>query len=80
MKCDHCRYFDEPYYKSGYKTCLVFGDETPEQYQSKDGEGCICNDEQLAKMYRKSLKDFAREYEIFVDWLERKQTSEGEGK
>lgn len=68
MKCNHCEYLYYPECESNYTSCYVFGDEVPEKYERKDGEGCTCNKKQLAKMYRENEEAWLKDKEQFVDW------------
>ena len=49
MKCNNCPYLYYLEYESDYTSCYVFGDETTEKYERKDGEGGKCNLKQLKK-------------------------------
>lgn len=71
MKCSNCEYLYYPEYESNYTSCRVFGDETPDEYARKDGEGCICNGKQLSKMFRENEEAWMREAKAFVDWYEK---------
>ncbi len=71
MKCEHCPYLYYPEYESNYTSCLVFGDGIPDDYERKDGEGCIFNRKQLAKMCRENEEAFAKECGAFVEWFEK---------
>lgn len=68
MKCNNCEYLYYPEYESNYTSCRVFGDEPPDEYLRKDGEGCICNRKQLAKMLHENEEAWMKEAEAFVDW------------
>ncbi len=68
MKCDNCEYLYYPEYESNYTACSVFGDDVPDKYARKDGEGCICNRKQLAKMYEENEEIFANNCRAFVEW------------
>lgn len=70
MKCSNCEYIYYPEYESNYTSCRVFGDETPDEYARKDGEGCICNKKQLSKMLQENEEAWMREAKAFVDWYE----------
>ena len=69
MKCTNCEYLYYPEYESNYTSCRVFGDETPEKYERKDGEGCICNRKQLAKIFAQNEKAWMEDAKAFVDWF-----------
>ena len=69
MKCINCEYLYYPEYESNYTSCRVFGDETPEEYERKDGEGCICNRKQLAKIIAQNEKAWMQDAKAFVDWF-----------
>lgn len=73
MKCSRCRYLYYPEYESNYTSCQIFGDDTPDEYMRKDGEGCICNGKQLAKMYRENEKAWLEDKKAFVDWYEKNE-------
>ncbi len=69
MKCDNCKYIYYPEYESSHTTCQVFGEEIPEKYERKDGEGCICNGRQLEKMLRQNEEALEKDHETFVEWF-----------
>lgn len=73
MKCSHCKYLYYPEYESNYTSCQIFGDDTPDKYTRKDGEGCTCNGKQLAKMYRENEKAWLEDKKAFVDWYEKER-------
>ena len=73
MRCSNCEYLYYPEYESNYTSCRVFGDETPEKYERKDGEGCICNRQQLAKKYRENEEAWLKEAASFVEWYEKEK-------
>ena len=68
MKCSNCKYLYYPECESNYTSCRVFGDGTPDKYSRKDGEGCIFNERQLAKMFRENEEAWMKEAKAFVDW------------
>lgn len=47
--------------------CRIFGDDTPEKYERKDGEGCICNRKQLDKIFAQNEKAWMEDTKTFVD-------------
>ena len=71
MKCSECKYLYYPEYESNYTSCRVFGDETPESYERKDGEGCKCNYRQLDSIYRRNEEARMKDIEMFVKWYEK---------
>lgn len=70
MKCSGCKYRQYTQAESDEMTCSVFGDETPEKYERKDGDGCTCNRQQLEKMLRESEKAWIEEAKRFVEFME----------
>lgn len=78
MKCDNCKYLYYPEYESSYTACLVFGDDVPDKYARKDGEGCICNRKQLVKMYEENEEALEKEHGAFVAWFLANENSGGE--
>ena len=68
MKCNNCEYLYCPEYESNYTSCRVFGDEVPNEYTRKDGEGCICNKKQLSKMFQENEDAWMKEAKTFIDW------------
>lgn len=71
MKCSTCQYL-KPCYESTLFECKIFGEDIPDEYIRKDGEGCICNSKQLAKMYEVDIAAWLEDIEKFVDWLTEK--------
>ena len=69
MKCNNCEYLCYPECESNYTACQVFGDSVPDEYERKDGEGCICNRRQLAKIFRQNEEAIAEAHEAFVKWF-----------
>lgn len=69
MTCNHCKYLCYPEYESNYTACQVFGEEIPEEYERKDGEGCICNGRQLEKILRQNEEALEKDHEAFVEWF-----------
>ena len=76
MKCDNCKYIYYPEYESSYTSCRVFGDEPPEKYMRKDGEGCICNNRQLEKILKLNEDAWNKEAKAFVEWYEKELKGE----
>ena len=76
MRCSNCEYLYYPEYESNYTACQVFGDEVPEEYERKDGEGCICNKRQLSKIFRQNEAAWLEDAKGFVEFM----TREGERK
>ncbi len=72
MLCDTCEYLYHPECESNYTSCSVFGDSVPEQYERKDGMGCICNKRQLAKIQKENEEAWLKEARAFNDWHLRK--------
>jgi hypothetical protein len=70
MKCSNCEYLYHPEYESNYTSCRVFGDGIPDEYERIDGEGCICNGKQLAKMFHENEEAWMKEAKAFVDWYQ----------
>jgi len=68
MKCNNCEYLYYPEYESNYTSCRVFGDEPPDEYARKDGDGCVCNKKQLSKMFHENEEAWMKEVKAFVDW------------
>ena len=68
MKCSNCEYLYYPEYESNYTSCRVFGDDVPDEYARKDGDGCICNGKQLAKIFHGNEEAWMKEAKAFVDW------------
>ena len=76
-KCKNCQYLTNT---GGYEypeyTCKIFGDEVPEKYQTKDGEGCKCTQKFLKKCmdeYYKSVEEYEKQYDdipYFFGFLE----------
>lgn len=71
MKCAYCKY-SKTYPESYWDYCEVFGDEVPDEYMRKDGEGCICNQKQLAKFCRQNEEAWLKDAKGFVEWMEGK--------
>lgn len=70
MKCSNCEYLYHPEYESNYTSCRVFGDELPDRYSRKDGDGCTCNRKQLSKMFHENEEAWMKEAKSFADWYE----------
>jgi hypothetical protein len=68
MRCSGCPYRYHPFSEYSYTSCRVFGDDTPEQYARKDGEGCICNRKTLAKLFKENEEAWMKEAASFVEW------------
>lgn len=77
MKCEYCQFLCYPEYESSYSVCGVFGEEVPEQYERKDGEGCKFNRMQLEKIQRKNEEARMKEMEAFVKWFEENELKGG---
>lgn len=75
-KCNSCKYLCYPEYESSYTECQVFGDEIPEKYERKDGEGCRCNKRTLEKLIRQNKEAWEKECEAYVDWFTSKEVKE----
>lgn len=70
MRCSICEYRYYPEAESNYTSCWVFGDEVPEKYERKDGEGCKCNRKQLAKYFQENEEAWMKEAEALVNWYQ----------
>lgn len=77
MLCSNCEYLYHPEYESSYTSCRVFGDEIPEKYERKDGEGCICNRRQLKKMFEEDERAWMQEATLFIEWYEKEGKNNG---
>lgn len=78
-KCDCCKYLCYPEYESSYTACSIFGEEIPEQYERKDGEGCICNSRTLEKFKRLNEEAWMKDKEEFVKWFLSKEEGGSHG-
>lgn len=80
MKCTNCEYLYYPEYESNYTSCRVFGDDTPEKYERKDGEmGCTCNRKQLATIFAQNEKAWMEDAKAFVDYLVKAESEAEDG-
>lgn len=68
MKCSNCEYLYYSEYER-FTSCRIFGCGILDKYKRKDGNGCICNGKQLAKMFHKNEEVWMKEAKIFVDWI-----------
>lgn len=78
MLCNNCEYLYYPEYESNYTSCRVFGEEIPEEYERKDGEGCKCNKKQLDKLNRKNEEAWLNYVTDYVNWLSLQEEGEEE--
>ena len=76
MRCSGCEYLYYPEPETNYTSCLIFGDDTPDEDMRADGEGCKYNGRQLAKMFKEHEEAWLNEAKAFCDWYEKEKERE----